>query len=214
MSFLEGFEINISLGGFAEDPEDIDGDERDFECFNRCLADDYYSAFYDEDYELIGEIDDYLLSTIANWYTSYDGVDHTDEIKQGLMKTINNRTFAETVIEDKKPEFAEIFAYNGNTDINLIVTVILYGDYLGIINEQTAPDWLYNDGKGIEYYINEILNKLSVHYESLDTTEEKLSMLNKVSEVFKHTKVSKENNNIHLTIENEFVKALRNSLIK
>ena len=41
----------LELGGFAENPRVIDGDQRDFEAYNFCLAENYYHAFLEEDFE-------------------------------------------------------------------------------------------------------------------------------------------------------------------
>ena len=44
----------VEFGGFAECPDDIDGD---YEAFNKVLAGQYFSAFLNEDFESTGIID-------------------------------------------------------------------------------------------------------------------------------------------------------------
>lgn len=60
------------LGGFAQYPEDIYGDETDFNAFNYCLAEDYYFAMIKEDFKALGDMSTYLFNEIEYWL-NYDG---------------------------------------------------------------------------------------------------------------------------------------------
>ena len=74
----------LELGGFAESPRVLGGDERDYEAYNYCLAENYYHAFLDEDFEALGEIDSYLVEDIIFWlnYNGKIGKDKESEYKR------------------------------------------------------------------------------------------------------------------------------------
>ena len=54
----------IELGGFADEPEDIEGTEEELRIFNWCLAHEYYSAVVGEDFESLGEV----LDDVSYWH--------------------------------------------------------------------------------------------------------------------------------------------------
>ena len=143
--------MSIELGGFAESPEVIEGTEEEWVAFNWCLAVDYYNAMLDEDFEALGEIDRNLLDSICEWLSYYDDIslekrNDIKDIPKGLLKTCHNRTLAEAVIEYHQTELAYAFIQNGNHDINLFLTYLLYDEqyleelnhseraYMGILN--------------------------------------------------------------------------------
>ena len=117
------------LGGFAEYPEDIDGD---FASFNFCLAEDYYIAMKKEDFASLGYIDGSNLSKINYWLKTVEQTkEELDEIKKiptGLIKTKYNRTFADAVIANCKGDLASQLIYKGNYDIRLFATAIAYNE--------------------------------------------------------------------------------------
>lgn len=117
------------LGGFAEYPEDIDGD---FASFNFCLAEDYYIAMKKEDFASLGYIDGSNLSKINYWLKTVEQTkEELDEIKKiptGLIKTKYNRTFADSVIANCKGDLASQLIYKGNYDIRLFATAIAYNE--------------------------------------------------------------------------------------
>ena len=117
------------LGGFAEYPEDIDGD---FASFNFCLAEDYYIAMKKEDFASLGYIDGFNLSKINYWLKTVEQTkEELDEIKKiptGLIKTKYNRTFADAVIANCKGDLASQLIYKGNYDIRLFATAIAYNE--------------------------------------------------------------------------------------
>ncbi len=84
---------SFELGGFAEDPDVIDGTQEEFNAFNWCLACDYYDAILGEDFEALGEelnhlgtwID--LIDNVCNWL-NYDGEIGKD-IKDDLNKLLD-----------------------------------------------------------------------------------------------------------------------------
>lgn len=202
-------EIDYSLGGFAEFKEDIDGTEEEFEIFNRCLASDYYRAFYNEDYEALGVISGTLIDEIALWYTNDDESDVKDfiEIKKGLIKTKNNRTFIDAIVEDKRGDYADVFISNGNLDVRLFITVILYGDF----NKVLCSLWLPFLDK--EQYFNLLENvflELEKIYLSLESEEEKMYLLSKVKNTIENTKYNPEFGKYTLPSDNKVIKALKN----
>lgn len=113
----------MELGGFAENENVIDGGYEEFISFNYCLACDYLNAMYMEDFEAIGEIDDYTLEQITYWYTyrmeSKEAVEEMIKIERGLLMTFNNRTFVDALIENNIDYLAYLFISGGNNDERL-----------------------------------------------------------------------------------------------
>lgn len=185
------------LGGFAEYPEDIDGNQRDFEAFNFCLAEEYYYALKAEDFDEVGEISYDLMEKITHWL-NYDGEinkKHIDEIKllrTGKITTGNDRTLEDAVIETHNANLAEIFILNGNDNPRLYATVILYdkyeNEYYSIINAW----WSNNPEKNIDVFY-EFLTSLFTYLESLFTClnsdEERKLFLRQVSHSIKIAKI-------------------------
>ncbi len=170
------------LGGFAKYRSDIDGDEAEFNAFNYCLASDYLSALWGENFEALGEIDAELLNEVAEWL-NYDGeigkdqIDVIENIPTGKLLTYKHRTFADATIAHKKGEVARALIYNGNRDVNLFLTVVLYSDLFqqekdGILNFipcNTKEEYLE--------YLSTIFQAISTYYGSLKTPEEKEKFL-------------------------------------
>ena len=111
------------LGGFAESPDVIDGDEDDFNAFNYCLACEYYNAVLGEDFESLGSaLNDErtwedTMSTVISWL-NYDGEigkdieDNLDKIYDGSIITYKNRTFIEAAREHGWTKLADELEQN------------------------------------------------------------------------------------------------------
>lgn len=106
-----------TLGGFAEYPEDIDGD---YEAFNRCLADEYMGAFYYEDFASIGYIDHSLLETIVSWSND----PKAKGILDGSFMTIKNRSLIDACFDCCYGCLAEIYLNKGIFSPKLVVAVL------------------------------------------------------------------------------------------
>lgn len=117
------------LGGFATELDDIDGTEDEFNAFNFCLAEEYFSAMEAEDFESLGEIDLDLVHKIVKWL-NYDGTinkkSEINQIKTGLFLTNRNRTFIDAIIENKNVAAAETYILLGSRDIRLYIIYKLY----------------------------------------------------------------------------------------
>ena len=200
-------EIDISLGGFAEEPEDIDGTEEELESYNRCLASEYYNAFCGEDYELLGDISPYLIYTISTWYTNYDDKSYSEEIQKGLMKTKNNRTFIDAIIADKRGDYAEVFIDSGNLDPRLLATVVAYGDYKNVLCSNNYP-FLKKD----DYFslIENVFIELEKMYLSLKDDNEKIDLLRRTKITIEHTGYNPDFGKYVLPSENILIKILKN----
>lgn len=112
------FEIMKELGGFAEEPEYVsdaytkEDQQRDYEAFNYCLAEDYVSAMYQEDFESLGEVDDYLFNNICTWI-NYDpelgNADLVKSIKEGSLLTEKGRSFLSAIVAAKNISWATLY---------------------------------------------------------------------------------------------------------
>lgn len=111
--------VIYELGGFAEYPEDIDGD---FEAYNRCLADEYLGAFYDENFVATGLISSGLLDTIREWSSEKEEV---DKILNGTFITCKNRSIIDAIFEKRYGCLAELILYKGVFSPKLVVAILL-----------------------------------------------------------------------------------------
>ena len=146
--------MSLDLGGFAQYLDDIDGTEEEFNAFNFCLAEEYFNAMCEEDFELIGEVDTSLIINIMHWL-NYDGIinknieEEIKKIETGLFLTNKNRTFIEAIVENKNPYLADAYISLGNNDPRLYVIVILYNEYytkstvLNYINHNNLPKMFF-----------------------------------------------------------------------
>lgn len=135
------------LGGFAEGPEVVDGD---WKSFNFCLAECYLQAMGEEDWEALGYMEKELVNDIARWL-NYDDeigkgrIDVIKNIPKGLIKTSKNRTFIDAIVAEHKAPLAQTFIYNGNHDVRLYLTAIIYGNF------KVAGDWYGTDTNLLNY---------------------------------------------------------------
>lgn len=165
------YEENFSeLGGFAEFPEDIDGD---FESFNRCLADEYLSAMIEENFLELGELSEGLLETIWNW-GDFLKISSSDFFN-GTFMTCKNRTFIDAIIETHAYQAGEAYLHVNNPKFLAMMIAyselyeydLMYDEHIGLSNEE------WNN------LITETFNELNSIYEMLDN-EEKVELLERV----------------------------------
>ena len=165
----------FDLGGFAESPDVLEeGTEEAQEAFNYCLASDYMTAIYSEDFESLGAMDNYLLNNILMWYEIGGGSldsDEEDRIRTGQVVTIKNRSLIEAVLEDRNDYWARTFICNGNHDSRLYALCVTEDEYRGILNSDSKMNRL-------EYlqFLRDIFNIVEETY-SLASGEEKIRML-------------------------------------
>ncbi|HBA37396.1 MAG TPA: hypothetical protein DCY94_01605, partial [Firmicutes bacterium] len=185
--YAEDTEYAQELGGFAEDYAGINGDEAEFEAFNCCLADDYVSAMIDEDFRSLGEIDDTLLYTIAEWATKYDTDEErarrTEEITKGSIITYKDRTFADAVIENRNVSAAFALVLNGNTDPRLYTTIIFYedlGDTFNSLLNKIHSSFAEPDVDRYCNFLESIFSQIGAHYDALEDSEQKIEFLNRI----------------------------------
>lgn len=107
----------IELGGFAETPSVIDGIE-EFIAFNYCLAEDYYYAVLNEDFDSLGEglNDEFawheIMSQVCYWL-NYNGEigkdkqDYFEKLRNGTIFTSNDRTFIDASKEHGWTELSD-----------------------------------------------------------------------------------------------------------
>jgi hypothetical protein len=172
------------LGGFAEYEEDIDGTEEEFNAFNYCMAQSYANAMYREDFEELGEFSPDLLENICRWlnYTEeMNNLDIVQEIKNGKLMTIKERTFIDAIYENKSSSLAETYLLNGVYSPKLVLTIILSDeeDYEAYIIGNSQEDF-DNKIKELYDFIEEEFNKCS----------DKKMFLNKIKENYNRIKVS------------------------
>lgn len=110
--------MDNELGGFAEEPKFVsdayteEEQLRDFECFNYCLAEDYASAMYTEDFEALGDVDDYLFRNICDWINynpNLGNAELKEQIENGTLITNKNRTFLSAIAANKNVSWGEIY---------------------------------------------------------------------------------------------------------
>lgn len=173
--------MTSELGGFADYIEDIDGTEVDYVAFNYCLADEYMNAFYNEDFEALGEISTDLFQKICKWYGYVDGLENKDKIngiKNGKLITIKGRTIIDAIYENKIASLAETYLLMDIFSPKLLLTIVLsdddeYGAYIISKNQYELDDKLKQlyDFIESEYNVCEdkkgFLNKIKSNYNRL-----------------------------------------------
>jgi len=143
----------FELGGFAEDESAVDGD---YKAFNSMLADTYYQAFLEEDFEATGIIDHSFFENFIYWVNYYNDLNETqlELLKKGNILTINNRTLIDAIFEKRYGPLAEIYLDNKIYDPKLLFALIACDneEFEGYIN-------LNGDTIGKDK-LNEIFNEL------------------------------------------------------
>lgn len=199
MNFRDRFYDKVEeLGGFAEDKSVIDGGYEEFVAFNYCLAMDYYNAMKDEAFSELGLVDNSLIDDIMMWI-NYDGEinrDMIEEIKKihtGMITTYKGRPFIEAVIENKHADFAYTFMVNGNRDIRLLLTYLLYGDE----DRNDVISWYisyenYNDRESYIIEMKRIFNAIEDCCNGIQDNENKIKFLEIVKKNIQNIRFPKE----------------------
>lgn len=184
------------LGGFAENPEVVDGN---WEAFNFCLAEDYLQAMGEEDWEALGYMDTDLVNDIARWL-NYDGeigkdrIDIIKNIPKGLIQTSKNRTFVDAIVAEHKAPLAQTFIYNGNHDVRLYLTAIIYGE-LNVVQTDTNllnhihDSFECNNAEDYSKFINQIFEGIEQHYLDINNIKEQQEFLKQIKEFIKEIRI-------------------------
>lgn len=145
--------MNFDLGGFAEEPEDIDGD---YESFNRLLADEYYGAFLNEDFEATGIISYSFFESFLYWLNQCNNlsVEELNLLKVGKVLTVNKRTLIDAVYEKRYGSLAEVYLDYDIYDPKLLFALIACD------NEEFDGYVFLNSIKIGEDKLNELFNEL------------------------------------------------------
>lgn len=188
------------LGGFAEGPDVVDGN---WEAFNFCLAECYLQAIGEEDWEALGYMDEDLVNDIARWlnYDSEIGKDRIDIIKnipKGLIQTSKNRTFIDAIVAEHKVPLAQTFIYNGNHDVRLYLTVMIYGnkkkydDWHGVntnLLNHIHSSFECNNAEEYAKFINQIFAGIEQYYLSISDIQEQQKFLKQIKEFIKEIRI-------------------------
>lgn len=191
------FVVTRELGGFAEEPEYV-SDEieeeaqlRDFESFNYCLAEDYVSAMYQEDFESLGEVDLSLFDNICHWINynpELGNADLVSSIKDGTLLTDKGRTFLSAIFAAKNISWATLYTDLRVYDPALIVMLIEQSS----TDENVFPVFL--DTKS-EEELHELNRKIYDEIERRYHEEENdISYLYRIRDGFKILRIKKEQN--------------------
>ena len=181
----------MSLGGFAEDEDVVDGD---WEAFNYCLAENYYSAMIGEDWDLIGESSTDLIDNIIDWLTYCEeiGKENTydiEGIRNGNLITVNNRTFIDAIVADKQVDLAETYIRLGVKDIRLYILFMLYyeDEFYDLNNPMNTVNYVYKgtilnvylpyDRDDLIKFLSNIFSELDKIYNGLKKNDDKKKFL-------------------------------------
>lgn len=195
------------LGGFAENPDVLDGTEETYNAFNFCLAQSYLWAIGDEDFELIGDVTPDLIRDVAQWL-NYDGEigrNNEQTIKKmlnGTLITIKNRTFKEAIIAKKDAKLAYVWLrLDCRNDIDLIVCHILnvndIEDYDSYYYSDSSIFSCYSREKLIEV-LKDIISKIKDIYEKENDENTKKNILSSLKVFLQEFKYSESLGKIYL----------------
>ncbi len=190
-------EYCFDLGGFAESPDVLEeGTEEAQVAFNFCLAMDYINAIYDEDFESLGAVDNYLLDNILTWYEIGGGklsLEKVHDIKVGSVITSKNRPLVEAVLEDRNDFLARTFIGNGNNDPRLYALCVTEDEWMGILNSDSSMNRL-------EYlqFLRGVFDIVEESYSSV-SGEVKIKMLSCIKENISSIKYNREMGPLKLT---------------
>lgn len=203
LDYLRGKSDSIKeLGGFAEEPTDVDGD---YESFNFCLAEDYASSMVREDFESLGYIDYSLIDNITYWlnYDSKIGAKDADfisKIPSGEFVTSFGRTFGDAVSDRRLGEFAVKLIYNGNKNPRVYFTAIAYSNVnFNVLNE--IFEYISNPQEYVQF-VNELMQIINQEY----TRKEKAEKTEFIEQIKKYLRkmVAAQNKNF-LENKNNYV---------
>lgn len=214
----------MSLGGFAENEDVVDGD---WEIFNYCLAENYYSAMIGEEWDLIGESSTDLIDNIVLWLTYCEEIEkencyNVEGIINGSLLTINNRTLIDAIVADKQVDLAETYIRLGVKDIRLYILFMLYykDDYYDLNDPMNSLNYVYGgtilnaylpyDRDDLIRFLSNVFTELDKIYSGLEETDDKKKFLNIVRFNVNNFKFSKKFKKISLkeVCSSEFVRTL------
>lgn len=210
--------MGFGLGGFAETESVVDGD---FEAFNFCLADQYYDAFFAEEWDLLVDINRYLIEKIIFWL-SYDKEIVADSnydldgISNGTLFTSKGRTLIDAIYSDKRLELAETYIRLGVRDIRLYVLFMLYykdKGYLDCVYKGTILNaYIPCDRDDLLKFLSDIFIHLDELYQNINDLGEKSEFLSIVKDNLSKFKYSKDFKIINLNdvCNSVFVRVLIN----
>ena len=195
----------MSLGGFAENEDVVDGD---WEAFNYCLAENYYSAMIGEEWDSIGESSPDLIDNIIFWLTYCEEIRKENRynvigISDGMLMTVKNRTFIDAIVADKQVDLAETYIRLGVKDIRLYVLFMLhYKDQFYDLNDpMNTVNYVYKgtilnayipyDRDDLIRFLSDVFCEVDKVYGELERTDEKKEFLNIVKYNIKNFKYSK-----------------------
>lgn len=178
--------MGFELDGFAENEDVVDGD---WEAHNYCLAENYYDAMLDEDFDLLGEVDCYHIEEVMFWlnYDGEIGAGHEEEIakiRTGLFMTCKNRTFIDAIVANKNVNFAETYIQFGSRDVRLFA-ICLFGVEIFIIDGEeqyngTILNMINKFCENREDYVNflsQLFTLLDEEYNKLENDSERMEFL-------------------------------------
>lgn len=166
--------MSLELCGFAENEKAVDGTYDEYLAFNHCLAENYVSAIYEEDFETLGDLSYDLLDDILYWIPIYDKKDEKikENIESGFLKTYKNRTFIDAILANNNPEAAYTYLKRNGINYNdkyvdlLILLIINYEE-----NEHDLINNILFDSlnkKEIEKSLEMLLKKIiNVHDQAI-----------------------------------------------
>ena len=195
----------FELGGFAEDETDIDGD---FNAFNYCLADQYWSAIVEEDFEALGEIKNGLIDNIVYWL-NYDGKIGKNDLKaikgidNGSIITIKKRTFIEAIIDCHNYQLAKTYILRGIHNIDLFLTHIIYAPIDEIDGYILSGSYMFeNDRDKYVAFLNKIFSGLDDYYKKIEDKEEQIQFLNRIKTISSLVRYPREYGQIKISKDN------------
>lgn len=202
----------MELGGFAEFEEDIDGD---FNAFNYCLAEEYWAAIVEEDFEALGEMSNDLIDNIVYWlnYDGEIGKNNLDDIKgidNGSIITIKSRTFIEAIVDYHQYQIAEVYIFRGIHDINLFLTHLIYAPIDEIDGCCLNGAYIFpNDREKYVEFLNHIFVGLDQHFLEIKDKDQQLQFLDRIKTIINTVRYPNHYKKVVLSKDNySFVKQL------
>jgi len=193
----------IELGGFAQGPDDINGNKRDIEIFNFFTAQNYLFAMESEDWNALGDIDPSLINDIVFWlnYDENIGDDMKEVIKnipKGLIITCKGRPFVDAIVAEHKSALAETFILNGNHDVRLYLTAMIYDNNNVIDNcllNYIHRSYEHCTAEKYAEFLKNIFRRIEQHYTSISDVKEQVVFLIKIRRFINEIKFSAEYKN-------------------
>ena len=166
---------------------------------------DYYNAMKGEAFSELGYLNRFLIDDIMMWI-NYDGeinrdmIEEINKIPTGMITTYKGRPFIEAVIENEHADFAYTFMVNGNRDIRLLLTYMLYGDK----DRNNIINWYisygnYNDRESYIIEMKHIFDAVEDYYNSIQDNENRIKFLEVVKENIQNIRFPKEFGKINAT---------------